>query len=54
MCIKSTLVPLSLWIRFETPGMGTDLRELVVRDVETNGLEPKGESVRLMSEITAR
>ena len=38
-----TFVPLSLWIRLETPGMGTDLREVVVLKVGTNGLETGNE-----------
>ena len=35
-----TLVPRSLCIRLETPGIGTNLRELGAREVGTNGLEP--------------
>ena len=38
-----TLVPRSLCIRLETPGIGTNLRELGVREVGTNGLEPGDE-----------
>ncbi len=36
----STLVPLSLLILFDVPGMGTDLRAVEDLDVDTNGFDP--------------